>query len=379
MTRPIHPGLALALALTFPAAADPYADSVESFTLPNAGCLVAGGTCDVSGDDADNGADALGAPDGLDDPIYTTSLGFDTDALANPAGGVLVLNYDDNLCLPGFGWDLLVYERVDEPEETYDVAAGLQGGLLAAVGSGQGFQEYFIDFPFNQVSLTATGSNVNDIMGADIDAVLCRYNVDQSDIEKTNTGATSIVIGQDVAQDGYSFTIEITNNQVGGADNDGILDGLHFVDSVPAEFDLDPDGEDAANVGGLDGVCDDGLCDGVDVSNLGDCDLSVEQPNGASKGKNAGNKLEPEIITLTPNGLANGDSCMIEVFAITDAKHPRGGRNRSPDYAPTSCAFDGEDPVIALNHGVRVYDDAMNLLLADDDRILLDCIDPDAI
>lgn len=377
MTRAINLGLvsgALALALAFPASSDEWADSVESFTLPpdcnpaDPTTPVPGGNCSVSDDNNDGGVDATG-PDVLSDPDNTrwTALGWDSDGtggVGDPVGGELTVNFDDNLCLNGSGDDLVITEGTPGVED-YDVYAGLQGDLLAFASSEVGDASIDVGDTFNQVKFVATGGGGNlDASGVDVRSVSCASILDQSDIIKTNTGFGFIDAGGDVAQGDYSFTIEVKNT-TGEA---GLLDGLVFADSVPGEFDLDPNAEDL-NDQSDDNSCLDGLCDGIDVTNLGNCILDVDRPNGAKR--KGGTKLEPELISLIPDGLNDGDSCIIEVFAITDGKtFPNG---RSPAFAPTSCVATSAGDVIALNNGVVVEDDLGNVLLEDDDQILLDC------
>ncbi len=86
---------ALAVVLGFggTAQADEFADAVESFTPPT-GCKTTtaagnGNDCDISGDDGDNGTDALGTDDGAaGDNTTFTSLGFTTDFDNNGGNGL---------------------------------------------------------------------------------------------------------------------------------------------------------------------------------------------------------------------------------------------------------------------------------------------------
>jgi hypothetical protein len=349
------PGLAcaLALALAHPVMADEFSDSVADAQVTDAA------PC------CDDPNDALGAPDAVGDALENFS-GFVT--LKGDEGDFIQLDFDDNLCFESGDTsdDLIVYEYLGD--ETYTVAVGLQGSLLSGPVAASGDGGESVDLSgvasgvFNTVKVVST-SNGGTSPGADIDAAECLFNLDQADIVKTHTGLTDIEVGVDLEQTGYSFTIDIMNN----TGIDGALNDLVFVDSVPGEFDLDPVAEDAAD-GTPDDGCADGTCDGIDTTLAGNCSVTASTSNGAEK--QGRSKLEPEIITIDPINLDDGASCTVEVFAKTDAKtFPKG---RSPAFAPTSCP---EDPgVIVLNDGVRVFDDAMTLLLHDDDMLTLDCL-----
>ena len=183
------------------AQADPFADAVESFILPNAGCLTPTAACDVTSDDADNGADALGAPQltgnggvGPDDNTATTTLGFDTDS---SLGGVLVLQFTDNVCFTddGAGNDLGVFGETFVAE-TYDVEVGLIGGstftFVDSGSDGTSPDSFDVDpvLIFNRVRLTATGDgNDAGFFGADVDSVECLDSMDaEVDIDPTDDG-----------------------------------------------------------------------------------------------------------------------------------------------------------------------------------------------
>ena len=346
---------ALALAFAMPAAADDFADSL--------GAAATGVTAEPCCDDPN---DALGSPD---------ASGSDTTDFAGfvtiEDTGTLTLDFDDNICVEGgtVDPDLIVHEYLGGAGETFTVAVGVQGGLLSGSVAGSGASNQ-LDFSsvapgaaFNRAHLVST-NNAGAVPGTDVDAMECLNTLDTADIVKQHTGFEDIDVGVDVVQTGFSFTIEITN----GTGISGGLAGLTFFDSVPAEFDLDPDAEDLLDLFD-DNACPDGTCDGVDTSNIGDCALTLDTSEGAKK--KGRTKLEPEHISLTADAVAAGDSCTIEVFVKTDSKGFVNPNSRSPRFTPTSCP---EDPgVIVLNDGVRVFDSSMNLLLDDDDMLTLSC------
>lgn len=329
--------------------ADEYADTVNNFALPDLGCLVGGGTCDVTGDNADGGTDALGAPNGnAADNTTFTSLGFDTNL---GLGGVLILDFTDNVCLDdGTGAVDFTVNEVVETAENYSVAIGLQGAALTTlVAAGTGTTSFDNEgvAAFNQTRITAlAGPDTNPTGGADIDAVSCLFTLDQADIEKAIVGDDDIDIGVDFQQS-FSFTITITNNTV----IDGGLASLNFLDVVPAEFDV---------------------TDATVTAEPEANDCSASAAEGGAKGKGKGNqKLAPDIVTITAAGLNDGESCTITVDVSTDGDHP--GRGNSPDFTPTSCPAGGE---IVLNEGVKVFDSSFNLLFQDDDTLGLTCVFP---
>ncbi len=363
---------------------DPYADEVASFVLPIGGgindCLVAGGFCDTTLDDNDQGADALEAPDstdhgGSDGTVSSfTSLGYNSDT---GDGGILTLNFTDNTCLDGNGNDIKIYEV--SHGETFDVEIGIQGGSLANIDidvngttSEAGLSADGVT-PFNQVRLEATSGGAAGVDGPDIDAAECLNTLDfgTAHIEKAFA-----VHGEDeddpneifqvtrwngIDEQYKAFEITITNN----TGIDGGLSDLIFFDVVPAEWDLDDMEEDEVNGCGENSE----VCDGVDVvaadGNLTDCTATgVEHTNSGKSGKA---QLQPELITITADGLGNGDSCTIKVWVVTDKAHKK-------TFTPTSCP-------VTLNDGVEVLHDTLTpgvvtsedvLLFIDDDSLVFD-------
>ena len=103
-------------------------------------------------------------------------------------------------------------------------------------------------------------------------------------------------------------------------------------------------------------LCADGSCDGIVVA--GDCTVTATRTLGSTKGKFAGMKLEPELLSINASGLDGaGESCTITVYVKTDL----GAHKKM--YTPTSCPVD-------LNSGVKVLDALKNLLLQDDDQLV---------
>lgn len=370
---------ALLFALNQAVIADEYADEVEDFSPVG---VITGD--DQLGGGAEIGTDALGKENhtvnggAINNSEAFTTLGCaPVDGTLNSDGelcddplGSLTLNFTDNICRLTSGDDLEVYEvgPGGVPNELTAVTAGLDGGGTIATGNGD-LTDTGVDLTgtegawFNQVEIEAPDfAGATDVPGADIDAVACTSILGVGDILKEHTGFEDIDVGLGAPQDGFSFTIEITND----TGTDGALNNLKFIDSVPGEFDLDSDAEDALNGAGGDD-CIDGECDGIDTTGASLCIVTADTSEGAKKKNRA--KLEPEIITIEPDDLDNGESCLIEVFVMTDTKNfPKG---KSPAYTPTSCP---EVPgVIVLNDGVRVFDDSMNLLLHDDTSLSLAC------
>ena len=127
---------------------------------------------------------------------------------------------------------------------------------------------------------------------------------------------------------------------------------------MPGEFDLD--------------LAAAGNGDGFTLDN-DECAVEWHQPNGAhTHGKD---KLEPEHIHITADGLGNS-TCTVEVFVKTDSKFKKpGSKSKSPAFTPTSC----DGGTIILNDGVKVYTGAFgsdNFLFNDDDTLELDCVFP---
>ncbi len=145
-----------------------------------------------------------------------------------------------------------------------------------------------------------------------------------------------------------------------GTGANSAFNGLTFFDAVPAEYDLDPTGEDLANDSTINNICADGSCNGIAEDANGKCTVTADVPQGAKAG-HGGNKLltklEPELLSIDASGLSDGEMCTTTVYVKTDL----GAHKKM--YTPTSCPVD-------LNSGVKVFDALKNLLLQDDDQLI---------
>lgn len=214
--------------------------------------------------------------------------------------------------------------------------------------------------------------------GFDVDAVeaLNSFNLGTAQIDKEFVQGSSeeiIIQAKNATSNGlqyYSFVITIENTE------DQDLSGIVFEDVLPAEFDLDPVGEDYATVIPINEICEDTpICDGVWVTggtNPEKCTATgAEHTNNGKSGKLF--QLQPDIITITADTLGDDESCEITVWASTDQKSDRP--NKVP-YTPTAC---NEDTFIYLNEGVKVIDTSGTedvVLFRDDDQLVLTCADP---
>ena len=86
--------------------------------------------------------------------------------------------------------------------------------------------------------------------------------------------------------------------------------------------------------------------------------MTATRTQGANRGKNAGGKLEPELLSIDASALLDTEMCTTTVYVMTEAGHKKS-------TTPTSCPVD-------LNSGVKVFDAFMNLLLQDDDQLIFD-------
>ncbi|WP_057830389.1 hypothetical protein [Colwellia sp. TT2012] len=357
--------LLVGLALTMP-----YAYATDDYAAAIAGS--AGTVGDVT--------NALGEPD-------DTNAGY----VNLPLDSWVTVNFDHYCFETGDGpADITVYEYLGT--EPFTVAVGMQGGSLSDPVAGYGNNGEMVDLSavasgaiFNQAMIIST-SNGGVVPGLELDAVECLSSFVASDITgdiskmfvynpldgNDNTEMKNIYIREkdDDTLQHKAFSITIANNS-------GLGDawaGLIFTDAVPAEFDLDAAAEafmdgvtDNDNDGDFDDEedCDDGAkCNGIvivvtDDTVSGDvptCDVEASRTNGAMKGKNAGKKLEPELLNITTT-LAADDSCTITVYVVTDkADHKKSA-------TPTSCD-------VELNSGVKVFDGLMNFLFLDDDQLI---------
>lgn len=138
------------------------------------------------------------------------------------------------------------------------------------------------------------------------------------DIDPNDQGG--VAIGLTVPQH-FAFDISI-ENPAGG---DPLAD-LVVYDVIPAEFNLDPDGEDAAD-GVIGDGCTDLACNGIDLGAVPvpGCDLTEGQPAGAVSGPKDPlldpfdqRFKEPELISILVDSLANNTTCSFTIYVVTD-------------------------------------------------------------
>ena len=290
------------------------------------------------------------------------------------------MRFDNNVILPGSGgnddfsvWEACSAFSLDQNKGTVSVSADgvtwfslgdttVDGGAndFDIEGTGLSFVKY--------VKIVGAGTPVEPgADGMDLDSIEALTSLSVDDIEKAfadNPRDGGFMDEIDVRVKGETdaahqqfkaFTITITNNT--GVDN--AFTGLIFFDAVPAEYDLDPEGEDRADASD-DNVCDDSDCNGIAEDANGKCTVTADIPNGAKPGHGGDkgrSKLEPELLSIDASGLLDGDNCTTTVYVMTDL----GDHKKM--YTPTSCPVD-------LNSGVKVFDVTRNLLLQDDDQLV---------
>lgn len=338
-------------------------------------------------------SDTSKAVDEVENTWY--SLGHDGD---------ITLQFTDNTAQDGPGADIRIRDRCGTWEDI-DVAVSNDGVIFFDLDSTDtsetfddgvpeltlgcdagGGHQADLDIDLNGVLPFVTHVKITDQGEADFDTNFDGFDVEKvvalnnfdlgiGNITKTNTGRTDIEIqskGGFDAQQFFTFDIRIVNSS--GED----LTDIVFEDVLPAEFDLDPDGEETAD--GTDCPTD-GVCDGVMVSaetEGGDCTATgAEHTNQGKSGKPF--KLQPDIITITAAGLTAGQECTISVWAMTDQKALLSSIKKV-HWTPTEC---NEDSFIFLNEGVEVIDTMGTsdpsddvTRLVDDDQIQLTCTGP---
>ncbi len=135
------------------------------------------------------------------------------------------------------------------------------------------------------------------------------------DVDPNDDGG--IAVGLAVQQH-FAVEIVITNNSGGE-----IIDLVVF-DKIPADFNLDPDGEDDAD-GTFNGTCDDAVCNGIDLSAAGTCVLTESQPAGAVAGPKDPSLdpfdqrfKQPELVSILIETIADAASCTFTLYLVTD-------------------------------------------------------------
>lgn len=138
------------------------------------------------------------------------------------------------------------------------------------------------------------------------------------DIDPNDQGGVAIGL---TAPQHFAIDIDITNTDGGPT-----LEDLVVYDVIPAEFNLDPDGEDDAD-GTLDGTCADTVCNGIDLGAVPvpGCNLTEGQPAGAVSGPKDPlldpfdqRFKEPELISILVDSLADDTTCSFTIYVVTD-------------------------------------------------------------
>lgn len=178
--------------------ADEFADSVDRLTRVPVGTAADGSRLSTDFENGDNGSDALGAPQpGVRGDIAGTILGFDAAGTAertDDTGGVLVLNFDDNVCMDGAGNDVRIYDVANDDSGMIEVSndGGANYAKLGEVTPGN----YELDLNgalghFNRIRITATDAPAVALShwfaGIDVDAVECLHPADPNAIPPDDT------------------------------------------------------------------------------------------------------------------------------------------------------------------------------------------------
>jgi hypothetical protein len=150
----------------------------------------------------------------------------------------------------------------------------------------------------------------------------------------------------------YVMAIDIAN-----AGSSDLADGAVISDVLGADWDLDPEAEDADD--GLDTFCADGICDGWN-SDTASCVVTHTRPASAFKVTGTVPQKQPEFILITLDGLASGESCTVTLWVMTD-ENPSDAHDL---WEPTSCRVVGgttAEPIyntFTLNEGLKIFDPA---------------------
>jgi len=160
------------------------------------------------------------------------------------------------------------------------------------------------------ISLTATfafaepppgkGKNKNwAITAFDESTIVCPGAADDA------SAAGTIMVGSAIPQC-YMYSLAIPSSAPAG---------VNILEVLTSTFNLAPDAEDTAD--GFDGVCDDGLCDGVANDPNGACSIFTSRSDSAVK-INDGNipAHQDERIVISVDTGSTG--CSVTIYAITD-------------------------------------------------------------
>ncbi len=210
------------------AQADPFTDSPISVSRVATGTADNGIVLMSLFDDGDNGSDATELSD-YNSLVYSTytTLGIDqkgTVDKSDDVGGVLVVAFDDNICLADVGMDLDVYDGGNDESALVEVSNdGVNFYRLGEV-TPAGYEldaDGTVPF-FTQVRITASDRNGLNAAGwdfsagIDVDTVECLNSIDaQGFVQYVDTcDVTSADPGLDVDQvlvhtDGFSAYVDL--------------------------------------------------------------------------------------------------------------------------------------------------------------------------
>jgi len=232
------------------ALADPYADSAVSLQRVTSGTLLDGTSVNTSYDDGDDGSDATGPRDAFSgEPNKQTVLGYDP---STGAGGVLELDFTNNICVDGAGVDLLFHEIGSNEHALVEVSndGGQNYVSLGEMGPSTNFRADAagqISY-FNRMRITATDfAGATTASGLDLDAVQCLNSLDESEYASTvdgcdlSTGETGLDVNNAfVFSDGFALTVDM--NLCGAVAGGRNMYKVHF--DYADNTDLDGDGVD---------------------------------------------------------------------------------------------------------------------------------------
>jgi hypothetical protein len=180
--------------------ADPYADVPLSLQRVTSGTTLDGFPLSTSADDGDNGRDATGAPDVVFNELHRqTVLGYDP---VSGQGGVIELEFADNLCLDLAGGDLLFYDVASN--ETVMVEISNDGGKTYVLAGEAGPATNFhvdaggqLDY-FDRMRVTALDyAGTSTQAGFDLDAVECLNSLPQEQFAKVDDGCDYMQSGRE--------------------------------------------------------------------------------------------------------------------------------------------------------------------------------------
>ncbi len=276
-------------------------------------------------------------------------------------GGIVTVRFTDNIAVNDSGNDIKIYDCCNVHDEKISVAVSQDGFTFvsapgwASLGPGASVEIDLADVGLSSaiaVKITDVSAGNN---GWDLSMVDALH---WPDITKEVTGGPDPILLSQASSQALNFQISVANSTGSPLD----LGPFAFRDTVPAEFDLDPDAEDSAD-GSDDDVCADTVCDGVDISDQDCSDLVIWRSSGATKGKQP--KLEPEHLQFQIAGsgiLPDGEACVLTVYIKTDENPASARDKKATQYEPTSCPAGG---AIYVNDGVTVIDTLTGAVLSD--------------